>query len=258
MVTTGVIIVIGSILGQAIYLSYIGLGIIFWGIILGLIITKIPSAPEEVTTIKNPEDLEDQSPRENEENSDITQNEKLRLENAAQQIQEPCIVQEGKQKEPVLNEPMKYILLKTIGESQSIDLERQMKSPQNSNFNVVEKNSQRIDDLQNKEMLTLQKDALSKDKAEEINQSTQLILPDHYYYPDKDKDKKIDEALLALEQSRQNYENYREPKKIEKINPKLKQYTEEVTKCPLRRPDKQDCFFCDAKNCQDRKLLERK
>jgi hypothetical protein len=258
LVLVGVIMVVASTLVNAVYTSYIGLGLIFWGIILGLIITEFPSAPEEIKNQTNVEDLRDQLSEEQDENSDVIQY--AGLEKAAQPIQESCVVQEGKLLEPIQNETLNHFLTKTLGLSPQIVSEEQAKFPLNSGFNTKEKTLQY--NWGTKKTGWFENGEPSKDDVRKNNlpPPPPMILPDQQdkYYADKERDKKVNEVFEELEQSRQMYEKQLDLKKLERINSKQKHYTEDVTKCPLRRPDKQDCFFCEAKSCQDRKILETK
>ncbi len=71
----------------------------------------------------------------------------------------------------------------------------------------------------------------------------------------QDKNKRIEELFEELEHSKEDtkklFEKYKN-NPVELIDPKLGKYALEITECPLRIRDLQDCTFCEAKNCKDR------
>ena len=71
--------------------------------------------------------------------------------------------------------------------------------------------------------------------------------------PTKVQLNKVDELFVSIETAKEpSLKQAEVVRVVEKINPRLKQYTDKVTVCPLRIHEKQDCAFCEAKNCKDR------
>jgi hypothetical protein len=242
----GVILLVTSIIYGAIYISYVGLGLIFWGIILALVVTELPSTTEEVITEKNEAILNDNN------DSDIVQKVNIRLEYNVETIQQSCIIQETTRKASTFDDALKFLSKTNSCDNQSFNTQKQLRVPQIAEVNCTEQNSERRSSLANREMIDT--DVYGINDGERVTLVPPLNLPDEQYSVDKEQTKKIEAAFALLNAARKDYENNRRIIESERIDPRLKQLTEQVRKCPLSRPDKQDCFFCEAQNCRDRKL----
>jgi hypothetical protein len=191
----GIIAIIYSLLAGIANIAYVGLGILFWGIIIGLTL-------EKETKAKNKIELQDAI---NYQNKTF---EKRRNDDLIVKTKKDSI----------------------SNERPSTGINQQINTIIPSMTNVIER-KKTIDNINQKEFpieknpLNLSKPKINNDVSKSANSNDELKKIDNLK-PLNTLNKKIDSPAI--------------------------EFVEGIKNCPLRVHDKQDCSFCNAKDCSDR------
>jgi hypothetical protein len=271
LIGAGILIILISLYIQAIYVTYTGLGILFWGTILTFI-TKDNSrpAPSQKEMIRNIEVESKANPLnmvESKADSLSTRSNysMMDLKNSG------VVIEKGRscrmEVEPIGSEPYNNSycnpteaagIARNEYQSNTGPLSASV-SPRNINGLTREEQRTLVYQIEHYklEQRAVSNTAESNARFDAIEKAMRELLsgdPTKIQAHNKRIDELFEELVRSKEDARRFFEKYRNTP-VE-LPPKLRKYVLEITQCPLRRRDLQDCTFCEAQNCKDRISLE--